>query len=297
MKKFFLYLNIVRWKNLLLLVFCQLFFKYKVFVYFKAPSYLTGFEFFLLLISIVCIAAGGYVINDVFDVSCDQINKPQKSYIPNQISIKNANALYYALTVLGVVSGSYLCISIEKPFFAFLSFVIAGLLYLYSYKLKSIALLGNIIISLLISFNLILLVLLDSNIYEINRAITIAIQFSFFSFFINLFRELIKDIEDINGDYNSGMKTLPILIGTSRTIKLILLLSSFFLYFLINFGIQDLQDNIWAQAYFALFIVLPYLVFLIKTYNAKSKQHFHKMSSLLKLILAFGLLLLIIITI
>lgn len=296
MKKSLLYLNIVRWKNLLLLLLSQLLFKYQVFPYFNSTSTLSTIEFSLLLTSILCIAAGGYIINDIFDIECDKINKPKKVYIPKLINLKTAKTFYVSITGLGFLSGLTLSLLTNNRIHIITYLAVITLLYVYSFFLKGIAILGNITIAFLVSFNLILLLLIDANIYELNEAIYLTLLFSLFAFLINFLREIIKDIEDINGDYNAGLKTLPILIGTNRTVKFILILSLIPLYFLINFGTQELSYHYSIQMFYWVFIVAPFFLFLYKTYTAKSKSHFSFISKLLKLILTFGLLLIFLIT-
>tara|TARA_B100000809_G_scaffold264657_1_gene321096 strand:+ start:23128 stop:24030 length:903 start_codon:yes stop_codon:yes gene_type:complete len=296
MKKLFLYLNFVRWKNLLLLFFSQLLFKYQVFPYFNAASFLNTWEFLLLMTSLLCIASGGYIINDLFDIKCDKINKPKKAYIPNLISVKSAKILYIISTGIGFFSGTTVCLLTDKPIHIVTCISVIFILYLYSVMLKKIAFLGNLITSALVSFNLILLLLLDSDIHQINEGVHLTLLFSFFALFINLLREIIKDIEDINGDYNAKLQTLPIVIGADRTVKFILALSLIPLYFLISFGTHELEKRAAVQLFYWICIVLLFLFFIYKTYTAKSKDDFSFISKLLKLLLTFGLVLIFLIT-
>jgi len=297
MKKLILYLHLTRWKNLLLLVFSLLLFKYRVFPFFKTTSLLTNLEFFLLLMSVVCIAMGGYIINDIYDIECDRINKPKKAFIPLYIDLLTAKFLYRFSTALGFLCGLSLCISIHETIYILSYIVIIAILYFYTLHLKTVALLGNITTSLLISFNLILFVLLDSNIQELNQGIYLTLLFSVFAFFLNFIREVIKDIEDIKGDYNAGLKTLPILIGTERTVKFILIFSLIPTYLLINFGTQELTDDTPIQLFYWTFIIAPFFLYIYKTYTARSKHDFRFISQILKFILTFGLILIYLITI
>ncbi|MEI6866659.1 geranylgeranylglycerol-phosphate geranylgeranyltransferase [Flavicella sp.] len=296
MAKLLLYLNLIRWNNILLLLFCQILFKYQVFPYFKSTSLLSNFEFILLLISVICIAAGGYIINDIFDVKCDKINKPKKVYIPKLINLKTAKLYYVSTTGLGLLFGSTVCILTGNAIHIITYLIVIILLYTYSLSFKRTALIGNFITAALVSFNLILLLLLDSNFNQSNKAVHLTLLFSLFSFLINFLREIIKDIEDVNGDYNSGFKTLPIIIGNNRTVKFVLGFSIIPLYFLLNFGIYELNKRYVIQIFYWLFIVSTFFLFIYKTCSAISKPHFSFISKLLKWILIFGLILIFLMT-
>ncbi len=294
--RLFVYLQLFRWKNVLLLIGSQIIFKYLVFPSFAIPSNLNDFQFCLLTLTTALIAMGGYIINDVFDIKCDHINKPQKAYIPDSISKKGALQLYYACTALGLALGIYLSFDVNHLYYSFLFLSISASLYLYSSTLKKSALLGNILISTLVALNILILLPFELDTFSTSNGIIFIIKFSGFSFFINLLREIVKDIEDIKGDYNAKMKTLPIILGVERTKKLIQLIGLFPLYFLIRFLVDDLKNRLGIQIYFTFTIILPLLYFLIKLKNCKTPQQFHNMSSLLKWILIFGLLLILLIT-
>lgn len=286
----------IRWKNLLLILLCQFLFKYRVFNFFNTTKNLSDFQFYLLVFSILSIAAGGYIINDVFDIDCDKINKPDKVYIPNQISKKKAKFIYAIFTSLGVISGSLLSFLTGNFHHIFTFLLVVFLLYYYSASLKKIAFLGNIVIASLIGFTLFILIDFETSISDANPGVLLTIQFTYFAFFLNLFREIVKDLEDQKGDYKANMKTLPILLGSKRTIDLLLVLSLFPIYPIINFGLRNLDQKLSTKIFYFIFIAFPYFLYLYKLYSAKHKKDFEKISKLLKLILATGLFLLIIIT-
>ena len=296
MKHVFLWLHMIRWKNLLLILLCQFLFKYRVFTFFNTTQNLSDFQFYLLVFSILSIAAGGYMINDVFDIDCDKINKPDKVYIPNQISKKSAKFLYAISTCLGVIFGSLLSFLTGKFYHIFTFLMVVFLLYFYSASLKKIAFLGNIVIASLIGFTLFILIDFETSISDTNRGVLLTIQFTYFAFFLNLFREIVKDLEDQKGDFKANMKTLPILLGSKRTINLLLVLSLFPIYPIINFGLRNLDQKLSTKIFYFIFIAFPYFLYLYKLYSAKHQKDFEKISKLLKLILASGLFLLIIIT-
>lgn len=290
------FFTFIRWKNLCILLLCQILFKYFVFPFYNTPSLLSLFDFSLLVLSTITIAAGGNVINDIFDVDCDTINKPNKVFIPHKISPSTAIYIYLFLTVTGVSTGIFLSLSKNKPSYSLIFISIAILLYFYSSFLKKKMFVGNLIIAFLVSSSLVVFALFDTYFFDVSKGMYYLWIFTYFSFTINLLREIIKDIEDIKGDYNAGYKTLPIIIGVKRTIKVILILSLFPLYSSIAFLKNDLKNNLYLQIYFAICILIPLFYFIHKTYNSTIPKHFNQLSKLLKWILIFGLLLIYLMT-
>ncbi len=130
------YLKLIRYQNLLMLAFMQLVFRYL----FLAQSYvdlaLTDFNYILLVIATVCIAAGGYVINNIMDQDTDEIAKPQNRVVGVSISETVAYNWYIGLTIVGVGIGFYLSNVIYKPTFASMFSLVATLLYMYATSFK-----------------------------------------------------------------------------------------------------------------------------------------------------------------
>ena len=217
------YFKLIRWKNLLIIAFVQILIKYALFPPFKVDITLNWFGFSLLILSTVFIAAAGYIINDIYDVETDLVNRPEKVIVGKSVSEKTANNLFILFNIVGVLIGFYLSHLIEKSSFFALFVLISALLYIYASYLKRTLLIGNIIVSLLVAFTIIIVGIFDllPAINEQNQTnqitmFKVLLDYALFAFIINLVRELIKDIEDVDGDHNSGMKTLPIVIGRDR---------------------------------------------------------------------------------
>ena len=225
-------LNLIRWKNLLMIALVQFLVRYALFNAIAVDTTLDTLHFVLLVLATLCIAAGGYIINDIYDVETDTVNKPEKVVIDKHISEKTANTLYIVLTFIGVLIGFYIANSIGRPQFFGFFVIIAALLYVYSTSLKRMAVVGNIVVSALVSSSLLII-----GVFELIPAITeqnqnvqatlfeILADFGIFAFLINFIREIVKDIQDVDGDYNSNMQTLPILIGKERTAKIAFVLT------------------------------------------------------------------------
>jgi 4-hydroxybenzoate polyprenyltransferase len=295
------FFNLIRWKNLLLIVYIQVVIKFLFFPDFVIGTNLTNFQFFILLLSILSITAAGYIINDIFDIETDKINKPKKLIISTIFSVETARRWYLYLNTIGIFFGIFISLKIEKPSLSFIFIGVALLLYYYSKKLKALPLIGNLIVALLVSINVLILLIFDlntaGNVTNLNYVKTTILIVAFFAFHINFTRELIKDIEDINGDYKLKMNTLPILIGRKRTKNIISILCIFLIFFLVLFLNYYTSGQIVISLYIIVFILLPILYVTIKINKAKSQKKIHTISSLLKLVMFFGINILIILSI
>jgi 4-hydroxybenzoate polyprenyltransferase len=290
-------LNLIRYKNLLLIILTQVLIKYVLFSSFGVSIALTLFEFMLLVLATICIAAAGNVINDVYDVETDLINKPHKVIVGKSISEKTALNLFIILNVIGVGLGFYLSNSIGRSGFTALFIIISVLLYISATFLKQTVLIGNIIISVLVAMSIIIVGLFDllPAITPQNQLTQLAIfkivfNYAVFAFMINLLREIIKDIEDIEGDSKTEIKTLPVVIGKKRATILVFILSLIPLFAVTYYVVTYLYKQQIAVVYFIVFIIAPLLYFTIRSTSAKSNRELHQLSNILKGIMLFGIL-------
>jgi 4-hydroxybenzoate polyprenyltransferase len=282
----------------------QLIFRYGFFKSQNIPLALADWQYILLVLSTVLLAAGGYVINNIFDQNTDNINKPNNVIVGKTISEAKAYNIYIALNCIGVGIGFYLSNVIMKPGFASIFILIAATLYFYATSLKQMMLIGNSIVALLLSFSVIIIGIFDlypvtfeGNQQQMGIVFSILLDYALFTFIINFIREIVKDLEDVNGDSSQGMNTLPITIGINRTAKIVLGLSFIpilAILFYINNYLFQLQ---FATLYLMFFVVGPLLYFTLKIWTAKTKNDFHKLSLLLKWILLLGIISIIVITI
>jgi hypothetical protein len=139
----------------------QLLFRYAFLKWQDVPLSLADWQYVFLVLSTVLIAAGGYVINDIFDQDTDADNKPGKTIVGSKISESAAYNIYVALNITGVGIGFYLSNVIMRPGFATIFILIAALLYLYATSLKQTLLIGNIIVAVLLSFSVIIIGIFD----------------------------------------------------------------------------------------------------------------------------------------
>jgi len=290
-------LTLIRWKNLLMIALMQLLIKYAFLEPYGAATSLDTLGIILLIISTVCIAAAGNVINDINDVETDFINKPNKIIIGKSISEKTAYNLFIILNVIGVGVGYYLSNLVGRSGFFSLFVIISVLLYVYSTYLKQQFLMGNLVISIMVALSIVIVGVFEliPNITEQNQTLQLLyfktiLNYAFMAFILNLIREIAKDVEDIEGDTKAGMNTLPIIIGKEKT-KYMLFGLSLMILFVIGFYVMDsLYKNQVAVIYFLIFIIAPLLYLNIKIFSAKTKLDYTHISNILKLIMLFGML-------
>lgn len=290
-------LNLIRWKNLLMIAFMQCLIRYGFFQPFGVNTVLNDFQFVLLITATLCIAAAGNIINDIYDIETDFINKPDKLIVGKLISEKSAFNLFILFNVIGVIIGFYLAHAINKSEFFSIFVIVSILLYLYASYLKQTFLIGNLIVSALVGLSILIVGLFDllPNITNQNINIElfyfkILLEYALFAFFLNFIREIVKDIEDIEGDRKSGMHTLPIVIGEKRT-SIVLFILTITLAAIVYLHISNkFFEEIKIIIYFLIFIIGPLLYSSILILMAKSKDNLHQISNILKLIMLFGML-------
>lgn len=231
---------------------------------------------FILTASTLMIAAGGYIINDYYDIKIDLINKPERVVVGKAITRRYAILFHTLLSLNGVALGFWLSWKI-----AAVNFVSAFLLWWYSNQLKRQPFIGNFVVALLTG---VAIWLVDS-LYKTGHMLIIS--YAAFAFFITLIREIIKDMEDLKGDQTFGCQTLPIVWGMRRTKNVIYAILALFLLtvMLINYYIEELPVQ-----YFLLFLFVPMLWFVVRLIGADTKKDFTWLSGFCKIILLLGIL-------
>lgn len=285
------YLKLIRYKNLLMILFTMILTKYALIDSF-GDSQLSTRGFIFLSILVLLIAAAGYVINDIYDIKADIINKPKKLYVSKFISKKRAWIFYAVLTSTSLI----LSIFFSQNSLEYVVFIGSPImLWLYSNYFKRIALLGNLVISLLAIFPIIMVYYVefistysDFDIFYKNLYFLISfyIVFAFLSTFI---REIIKDIEDIKGYYSLKMNTLPIVIGSkrARNIAIILMIISMLILVI---TLKLFYANNWYLPTAGALILLYFKIRILRiTWFAVEKKEFQRISAELKLFMFLGI--------
>ncbi|MBW6460206.1 MAG: geranylgeranylglycerol-phosphate geranylgeranyltransferase [Bacteroidales bacterium] len=303
------YLQILRPVNLLiiagtlLLVRCAIF--QPIFQQNQLEGLMPWWQFMLLVIATLLIGAGGYVINDVLDVEMDAINKPGKQIINRYISTERGKNLHMRLTVAGVITGMAFSYLSGNIMLGILFVIIPTALFYYSYKYKYMPLVGNLVVAAISAMVVVMYWIfefyhlkgqpvhfIDASRYFIllNRFV---LAFAAFAFLVSLMREIVKDAQDMEGDARFGCKTLPIMLGIPSTRLLVIVLELITITGLGWFQFVLYRSGYIAMAYLLVFTQLFLFIAVIKTFSAKEKPDFTRLSLLFKLTMVAGMLSLI----
>lgn len=252
----------------------------------------------LFVICTVILAATSYIVNDILDQEADHINKPNRSYIPNRISTKVGWIYYGALLVIGFLIAVYIAMQIEALPLLIIYPIASILLYLYSRSWKLQGSLGNLVVAGFTAFVPGVLLIAEPALLDVpalENARDMVIYFVVLSFLVNLARELVKDIEDIEGDKSMGSKSLPITMGIDRTKVLAAFVIVLALVTTGSFAYMVKETLTFRSGSFLGLFVLSLLgLSLLRLGKAEVKADFSRVSALLKLIMLAGLIFLII---
>lgn len=309
MNKIKSFFSLIRWSNLLMTALMMLLVYHCVMsplayyssVYVFPPSH----TFVLLVISLIFIVAGGYVINDYFDVETDKLNKPDKVLIPNVFSQKEAELFYGILTFIGLLSGLISCIMVFGVKFYILFAVIVlitCLLYSYSSVYKRKLLWGNLIVSFLVAVAVFLpylfeILYLSDNLLMLSTCKELAknvvyfvLIYSVFAFLLTFIREIVKDAEDAEGDGKTHCRTMPVVCGLSVTKIVLYFLVLLLLLLLSYYGLILFELKLFVAFSCIAMVGLSALFFIFKIYKAKERNDFRLLSILSKVMMFIGLL-------
>ena len=308
MKLLLAFFRLIRWPNLVFIALTQSLFYYCIILpslppaYYLLPYKLTQPLFFLLMTASVFIAAAGYIINDYFDINIDQVNKPHKMVVEKIIRRRWAIFLHWSITTAGLIISLYVAYK-TSYLIVVVNVLCTILLWFYSTTFKKKLLSGNIIISLLTAWTVLVLFFAANNTYHfstsfsadilnaMNRIFKFAVLYGGFAFIISLVREVVKDIEDIEGDAKYNCKTMPVAWGipSSKVFAGVWLIVLTGALSIIQFYAFQLGWRLTAL-YCLLLVVLPLVWILRKLYAAQNTLQYHKVSSSIKLVMLSGIL-------
>jgi 4-hydroxybenzoate polyprenyltransferase len=290
------FLKLVRWPNLIFIVLTQLLFYYCIYL----PLYQVQQIHLLtwLVVASVSIAAAGYIINDYFDLNIDQINKPDKNVLNSIVNRRWAIMWHLVLSVFGMAA-TIIAVGFGKWYLVIANVIVVALLWLYSTSFKRQLLIGNVVISLLSAWTVLILFFAKvpfSEAFNNNNDITLkffrlAFLYAGFAFVISLVREAIKDIEDREGDAHYGCKTLPIYAGVRATKIYIATWLVVLIVALIILQLYVLQFRwIGAVVYSILLIIGPLVYLLSQLFKAQTVKEYGNLSGFTKMIMFTGIL-------
>lgn len=302
----FNFLRLVRYKNLLIIVLTQYLMRWSII---KPILEVYGFKlqfselhFFFLVLATIFITAAGYVINDYFDTKTDWINRPETVIVGKVMNRRWAILLHIIFNAIGIGLGTYISFYIGMPVLSLVFVFITGVLWFYSTTYKRQFLIGNLTVAFLTA--LVPLMVLLFEIPLLNKAYSLLIRemyfnlnhiiiwvsaFSFYAFLLTLIREIIKDVEDFEGDQAFGGKTMPILLGVvnSKIVIIVLILTTLFSLLYLYF--RFLQDP-YTLVYFIVFLIVPLVFLVYRVFTADKKKQYRFASNLSKLIMLAGIL-------
>jgi len=298
LKTIIAFLKLIRWQNLLFIVITQILYEYCIYlpIYESHSTNQLGF----IILASVLIAAAGYIINDYFDLNIDQINKPDRVIVNNAVSRRWAIFWHLVFSLLGLF---FTVLALPPSLFWYL--ILANLfsillLWLYSTNFKKQLLIGNVIISILTSWVILILFFSKSPLSVDNiitadhkeiRLFRLTMLYAGFAFIISLIREVLKDMEDRVGDARYGCKTMPIVWGLPASKVFVAVWIIVLAGTLVILQLYVLPYGWWLSiAYCLLAIVAPLLMVLSKLTAANTQQDFHLLSRYVKGIMFTGIL-------
>lgn len=300
------FFKLIRYKNLLIIVLTQYLMRFCIIRPILAVNefelQFSELNFFFLVMATVVITAAGYVINDYFDTKTDLVNRPETVIIGKKMNRRWAIKWHILLNTIGIGLGVYISFYIGMPILALVFVFITGILWFYSTTYKRQFLIGNVIVAVLTALVPLMVVLFEIPLLyktygtlmnELNanfaHVVVWVVAFSLFAFLLTLSREIIKDIEDYEGDSAFGRQTMPIVMGVtnSKIIVITLLLTTIFSLLYLN--VTFLSDK-YTFFYFILLLIIPLIYLIYNVITSSSKKDYHRASNLNKIIMLAGIL-------
>ena len=310
------FLSLIRWQNLLIIVLTMVLMRYAIIepVISKISVVLAGgtgqavtltlkfpwYDFVILVFATLLLTAGGYVINDYFDIKTDLINRGEV-IVGTKIPRRHAILWHNILNIIGVIAGFYISWKAGFLWLGVLFLIVSGLLYFYSASYKRQFLVGNLVVALLTAMVPMLVVIYEwpalYRYYSVNAVTPPQLGiifywvggFSVFAFLTTLTREIIKDIEDFEGDMAYGRNTVPVVIGTktARILSISLIIITIVLLYLVWYFF--LYDKI-TLVYVSATVVLPLLYVVYQLIVGRTKKQLHIAGRIMKIVMIAGVL-------
>ena len=274
--KLFSLFSVLRGYNLIVIVLAQLLSAVFIFAPEFAPlQTLAEAHLWLLVFASAACVAGGYIINNFFDTEKDLINRPQKTLLEQHISAPTKLTVYFVLNTLMVLLALWVSVR-AALFFVFYALLIA----LYSYKIERMLFLRNLLSAFLAIAPFLAIALYFKNFSAL------VLVFASYLFLMICIRELVKDLENLQGDLILNYKTLPVVYGTVATQLFISFLT---LVLLGNLWVLLQRFELGAMQYY-FWVSLPvWLLFLGLLWKSTHKKHYLSLHSLLKVLILCGI--------
>lgn len=300
------FFKLIRWPNLLFILLTQVLFFYGVVepVLFQGGYMPREFRilFYLLCFSSVLIAAAGYIINDYFDLNIDLVNKPSRMVVDKTVGRRWAIFLHMFFSMAGILISFYIGLQSNNWFIGFANTICVMVLWFYSTTFKKKLLSGNILISMLTGWTVLVVYFFANNymggVFSMQASVTaahkllrLALLYTSFAFIITLIREVVKDAEDMEGDRKYGCRTMPIVWGVEFSKVFVSIWMIILLALLLIVLFYILQFAMWIPAaYIVVLIILPAAYALYRLMKSSTTDDFARLSSWIKAVIVTGIL-------
>jgi 4-hydroxybenzoate polyprenyltransferase len=298
------WLRLIRWKNLAIILLTQLLVWWSL-VLPEDPEVLKPVHFAYIVLSTLLIAAAGYIINDYFDIKIDLINKPDKVVLEKVIPRKHAIIAHALLNATAVSLAGIVAAKAHHLEWLLLQLACIALLWFYSTHFKRQYITGNIAISLLTALTILIFIVYEPALRdEFSLPMLSAagwhsgsslpfwtlLVYAYFAFMLTWMREIVKDMEDYQGDESEGCKTLPIKRGlkyaTGFTTALALLVV---IPLAAACGLLYHYKYVLLPLFIVVFLIVPIVIWSFFLNKNTTKRHYHTSSRMLKLIMLLGI--------
>lgn len=248
---------------------------------------LSDFGFTLLVISVCCLIAGAYVINDYFDTKTDRISGVRDVVVGRSISRRVAITLHSVLSVIAVIIAFYLGFAVGVWKIGILFLLVSGILWFYSSSYRKYFITGNVIVGGLaalipvsvIVFEIPLLnmayagILLETEtnfLYMFNWIL----GFSFFIFMNTLMYEINKDIYSREGDQENDIQTIAVRYGTGTAKKVVVVLAIICCLALSGLYFYEFSSSLAILVYFIAALLVPYIIYIVSILSRAERRLF-----------------------
>lgn len=295
------FLKMIRLPNLLFIALTQILFQVCIYesLYPDSVSGNAPLRFAFLILASVLIAAAGYIINDYFDINIDEVNKPERMVVDKIISRRWAILWHFVLSLAGIFFTILAMPLLSKWHLVAANVLCVALLWFYSTNFKKSLLTGNIVISLLTAWTILIVFFSKVDITdafgnsEINQVkfFRLALLYAGFAFIISLIREAIKDMEDMHGDSRYGCKTMPLVWGLNGTKVYVAVWLVVLICLVLIIQVYILQFRWWIPVLYCIFtIILPLSLVLLRLRKSVTQKEFRQLSTIMKLVMLTGIL-------
>ena len=295
------FLKMIRLPNLFFIALTQVLFQYCIYrqLYINPVNPNDSLNFILLVFASLCIAAAGYIINDYFDINIDEMNKPQRMVVDKVIHRRWAIAWHFMLNSAGLILTVLALPFLQKWYLILSNIMCMTLLWFYSTSFKRKLLIGNLVISLLTAWTILIIFFskvsladafgMESGTHE--KFFRLAFLYAGFAFISSLIREAIKDMEDMQGDEKYGCRTMPVVWGVNATKIYVAVWLIVLVALLILVQVYVLQFRWWVPVtYSFVLIIFPLLYIFFKLFQASTPKDFHTLSMWTKFVMLTGIL-------